>query len=89
MSSTIRIRLETLKKLHELRRYPSETLDSVIQRLIANYLGEEEPPIVLWGNINKQRPVIRVKPRKLHARSRISRKCRTFQSENPHRLRFY
>ena len=80
MSTSVRVRLETLKKLHELRKYPSETLDSVINRLIAYYLGEKEPQIVLWGSISKQKPVIRIRFQKLYARSRRSRSVKTLHS---------
>jgi hypothetical protein len=86
MSTSIRISLKTLKKLHELRRYPSETLNSVIQRLIARYLGEPEPPIELWGHIQKDKPIIRCK--KLHAFKRKKRNANTLKLENPYRLRF-
>jgi len=77
MSTSVRIRIETLKRLHELRRYPAETLDSVISRLIAHYLGEPEPPVTLWGDVGKRRPVIRLK---LHAIPRKGRLVRASRS---------
>jgi len=87
MSTSIRISIETLRKLHSLRKYPAETLDSIINRLISRYLGEPEE-IMLWGSIDKEKPIIRLK-KKLHAITRKKRNARTSQSENPHRLRFY
>ena len=89
MSTSIRISLETLHKLHKLRKHPAETLDSVIQRLIAKYNGENETPIVLWGHINKQKPVIRVRFQKLHAIMRKKRCVKILHFDDPHRLRFY
>jgi hypothetical protein len=86
MSTSIRINYETLKKLHELRKYPSETLDSVISRLIAYYHGEPET-ITLWGSIEKNKPLVRTK--KLHAKSRKKRNAKTLKLESPYRLRFY
>jgi len=87
MSTSIRVSLATLKRLHELRKYPSGTLDSVISRLIAYYLKEEEPPIVLWGHINKKKPLVRTK--KLLAKTREKRSVKTLQFDDSHRLRFY
>jgi len=85
MSTSVRIRLETLKRLHELRKYPAETLDSVVCRLIAHYLGEPEPPVILWGDIEKKRPIIRCE--KLHAKKRKWRFVKASR-ENPDNLRF-
>jgi hypothetical protein len=85
MSTSIRISYETLKKLHELRKYPSETLDSVISRLIAYYHGEPET-ITLWGSIDKKKPLVRT--RKLHAIKRKKRNTKTLKLENPYNLRF-
>jgi hypothetical protein len=87
MSTSIRISYETLKKLHDLRKHPSETIDSVIQRLIAKYLGEPDPPIILWGHIQKDKPIIRCK--RLHAVKRKKRSVKILKLENPYRLRFY
>jgi len=75
MSTSVRIRFETLKRLHELRKYPAETLDSVISRLIAHYLGEPEPPVILWGDVGKRRPII-----KLHAIPRKGRLVKASRS---------
>jgi hypothetical protein len=86
MSTSIRISFETLRKLHELRKIPSETIDSVIQRLIAKYLGEPEPPITLWGHIQRDKPIIRCK--RLHAFKRKKRNAKTLKLENPYNLRF-
>jgi len=84
MSTSIRIRVETLRRLHQLRNHPAETIDSVVLRLIAHYRGEPEPPITIWGDINKERPVIRCK--KLHA---IARKKRSTKDPEDPILRFY
>jgi hypothetical protein len=84
MSSSIRIKLETLRQIHQLRRHPAETLDSVINRLIAYYRGEPEPPVTIWGDIHKRKPVIRCK--KLHA---IARKKRFTKDPEDPVLRFY
>jgi len=89
MSTSIRISLETLRKLHKLRKHPAETIDSVISRLIAYHLGEKEPQIVLWGSISKQKPVIRVRFQKLHAIMRKKRCVKILHFDDPHRLRFY
>jgi hypothetical protein len=85
MSTTsIRIRVETLRQLHQLRKHPAETIDSVVSRLIARYRGEPEPPILLWGHVHKRKPVIRCK--KLHA---IARKKRSAKDHEDPILRFY
>jgi len=78
MTTSIRVSFETLRKLHELRKVPSETIDSVIQRLIARYLGEPEPPITLWGQIDKDKPIIRCK--RLYAKSRKKRNTKSLKT---------